>query len=84
MKTNFHSMFIIFYIREISYKSQLIKSLPEINKQHKTTRIGQLQSNFALNVTFQKWKEKCLSYEMTYYAHKDIREFWWFGKLLNH
>ena len=31
IKTNFPCMFIIFYIREISYKSQFIKSLPVIS-----------------------------------------------------
>ena len=31
MKTSYHRMFIIFYIREISYKSQFIKSLPVIS-----------------------------------------------------
>ena len=53
MKTSFHGMFIIFYIREISYKSQFIKSLPVISNTRQPA-LEQLQSNFALNVTFQK------------------------------
>ena len=50
-------LFIIFYIREILQKPMY--QIMTCNKQHKTTRIRQLQSNFVLGliiVTFQKWK----------------------------
>ena len=33
IKTSFYRMFIIFYIREISYKTQFIKSLPLISNK---------------------------------------------------
>ena len=47
-KNSFHRMFIIFKIREVSYKGQFIKALPVISNT------GQLQSMFALNITYQK------------------------------
>ena len=39
MKNSFLRMFIIFNIREVSYKGQFIESLPVI-KQHRTTAIN--------------------------------------------
>ena len=60
MKNSFLRMFIIFNIREVSYKGQFIESLPVISNT------GQLQSMFALNITYQKLTEKCLSYEMNF------------------
>ena len=86
MKTSFHRMFIIFYIREISYKSQIIKSLhvisntrqPAIDNCNQTSRSMSLSKSECKNVCRRKWRIIRHRYQIF-----DFNSFWWFEKLLN-
>ena len=86
MTTSFHRMFIIFYIQQISCKSQFIKSLPGIsdtwqpaldNCNHNLLSMSKSKSE-CKNVCRMKWR--IIRHR---YQRFDLNVFLWFEKLLN-
>ena len=79
-------MFIIFYIREISYKSQLIKSLPVISNTRQPALDYCNQRSSSMSLSKSECKILChIKWHIIRprYQRFDFNSFWWFEKLFN-
>ena len=86
MKTSFHRMFINIYIRDISYKSQFIKSLPVISNTRQLALDNCNQTSLSMSLSKSECKKICrMKWRIIRrrYQRFDFNSFWWFEKLLN-
>ena len=86
MKSSFRVTFIIFYIWEISYKSQFIKSLPVISNTRQPVLDNSNQTSHSMSLSkvkvkmFVEWNDVLFTHR---YQRFDFNSFWWFEQLLN-
>ena len=59
MKKSFHRLFIIFYIREISYKSRFVKALPVISDTRQSALDKCNQTSFSMSLSKNESRNVC-------------------------